>query len=138
MAPRLRLAQRRLAAAARADEASDLDAVTGDAPAALIAKDDHSLWLNSAALALAGGDLEVAGRRRRARRARRADRRPARGGGVAVPGAPPDGVADDEYVDGDARRRLKLAAARGVTAVHDKDGWLGALRLWQQLEARAR
>ena len=39
--------------------------VTGDTPAALIAKDYHSLWLNSAALALAGGDLEV-GRRRRA------------------------------------------------------------------------
>jgi predicted amidohydrolase YtcJ len=30
---------------------------------------------------------------------------------------------------------LKLAASRGVTAVHDKDGWLGALRLWQRLEA---
>ena len=30
-------------------------------PAALIAKDYHSLWLNSAALALAGGDLEVDG-----------------------------------------------------------------------------
>jgi predicted amidohydrolase YtcJ len=27
-----------------------------------------------------------------------------------------------------------VAAARGVTAVHDKDGWLGALRLWQRLE----
>ena len=39
----------------------DLDAVTGDAPAALIAKDYHSLWLNSAALALAGGDLDVDG-----------------------------------------------------------------------------
>ena len=39
----------------------DLDAVTGDRPAALIAKDYHSLWLNSAALAFAGGDLEVDG-----------------------------------------------------------------------------
>src|SRR5262249_18185075 len=39
----------------------DLDAVTGDAPAALIAKDYHSLWLNSAALALANGDLDVEG-----------------------------------------------------------------------------
>ena len=27
----------------------------------MIAKDYHSLWLNSAALALAGGDLEVEG-----------------------------------------------------------------------------
>src|SRR5689334_237012 len=39
--------------------AADLDAVTGERPAALIAKDYHSLWLNSAALALAGGDLDV-------------------------------------------------------------------------------
>ena len=38
-----------------------LDEVTGGSPAAMIAKDYHSLWLNSAALALAGGDLEVAG-----------------------------------------------------------------------------
>ena len=41
--------------------ATRLDAVTGETPAALIAKDYHSLWLNSAALALAGGDLEVEG-----------------------------------------------------------------------------
>src|SRR5207253_7934927 len=27
------------------------------------------------------------------------------------------------------------ASARGVTAVHDKDGWLGALRFWQRLDA---
>ena len=33
----------------------------GETPAALIAKDYHSLWLNSAALALADGDLEVDG-----------------------------------------------------------------------------
>jgi predicted amidohydrolase YtcJ len=31
------------------------------------------------------------------------------------------------------REGLKIAAARGVTAVHDKDGWLGAPRLWQRL-----
>jgi predicted amidohydrolase YtcJ len=43
-------------------------------------------------------------------------------------------VADDEHLDA-MRPGLKLAAGRGVTAVHDKDGWLGALRLWQQLEA---
>ena len=39
----------------------DLDAITGETPAGLIAKDYHSLWLNSAALALANGDLEVDG-----------------------------------------------------------------------------
>src|SRR5262249_58319454 len=38
-----------------------LDEVTGETPAALLAKDYHSLWLNSAALALARGDLEVEG-----------------------------------------------------------------------------
>ena len=38
-----------------------LDPVTGERPAALWSKDYHSLWLNSAALARAGGDLEVPG-----------------------------------------------------------------------------
>jgi hypothetical protein len=112
----------------------DLDAVTGSTPAALIAKDYHSLWLNSAALAVAGGDLDVAG-------------------GVVERDATgePTGVlreeacwrfkerymvvADDEYLEA-MRRGVTLANARGVTAVHDKDGWLGAVRLWQQLEER--
>ena len=31
------------------------------------------------------------------------------------------------------RDGLKIVAARGVTAVHDKDGWLGAPRFWQRL-----
>src|SRR3990172_8151279 len=38
-----------------------LDEVTGERPAALWAKDYHSLWLNSAALAVAGGALDVPG-----------------------------------------------------------------------------
>src|SRR5438067_3148918 len=38
-----------------------LDAVTGDTPTALMARDYHSLWLNSAALAHANGDLQVPG-----------------------------------------------------------------------------
>ena len=110
-----------------------LDAVTGEPPAALIAKDYHSLWLNTAALALANGDLEVAG-------------------GVVERDAQgePTGVlreesawrfkerhmltSDEEYLDA-MRAGIKLAHTRGVTAVHDKDGWLGALRLWQRLEA---
>ncbi|HVV59935.1 MAG TPA: amidohydrolase [Gaiellaceae bacterium] len=111
----------------------DLDAVSGGAPAAMISKDYHSLWVNSAALALAGGDLEVPG-------------------GVVERDAAgePTGVlreeaawrfkdrymtvADDEYLEA-MRAGIKLAHSRGVTAVHDKDGWLGALRLWQRLEA---
>jgi predicted amidohydrolase YtcJ len=113
----------------------DLDAVTGDAPAALIAKDYHSLWLNSAALAVADGDLEVAG------------------GVVERDGdGEPTGVlreeaawrfrdrhvltGDDEYVEA-MRDGVRTAAARGVTAVHDKDGWLGAPRLWQRLRDEA-
>jgi hypothetical protein len=112
----------------------DLDAVTGDTPSAFIAKDYHSLWLNSAALAVAGGDLDVEG-------------------GVVERDAngEPTGVlreeacwrfkeryilvADDEYLDA-MRVGIRLANARGVTAVHDKDGWLGAAGLWQQLEER--
>src|SRR4051812_31165869 len=39
----------------------DLDELTGSTPTALIAKDYHSLWLNTTALAFADGDLEVAG-----------------------------------------------------------------------------
>src|SRR5215218_10431044 len=38
-----------------------LDEITGDTPTALMARDYHSLWLNSAALAEADGDLQVAG-----------------------------------------------------------------------------
>src|SRR5262249_20662597 len=34
------------------------------------------------------------------------------------------------------RAGMKVANARGVTCVHDKDGWLGAMGLWQQLDAQ--
>ena len=103
-------------------------------PMAFFSKDYHSLWLNSPMLALAGGDLEVEG-------------------GVVERDAQgePTGVLreeaawrfkerymvwpDDEYLDA-MRVGVRLANARGVTAVHDKDGWLGALRLWQQLDER--
>jgi predicted amidohydrolase YtcJ len=108
----------------------DLDPLTGDVPVALWSKDDHSLWLNSAALAHANGDLAVAGgiveldergeptgllREESAWQFRE-----------SIP------VSDDEYLEA-MRAGLKVAHARGVTAVHDKDGWLGALRLWQRL-----
>jgi predicted amidohydrolase YtcJ len=111
-----------------------LDEVTGERPTAMVAKDYHSLWLNSAALAVADGDFEVPGG---------VVERDERG--------EPSGVlreeaawrfkdrfmtvAEDEYVEA-MRLGLKIANARGVTAVHDKDGWLGALGLWQQLCAR--
>jgi predicted amidohydrolase YtcJ len=108
-----------------------LDRVTGDTPAALMARDYHSLWLNSAALARANGDLEMEG-------------------GVVVRDADgePTGVlreecawhfrdthvrpTEDEMVEA-AREGVRIAISRGVTAVHDKDGWLGALGVWQRL-----
>jgi predicted amidohydrolase YtcJ len=111
-----------------------LDGVTGPAPVALLAKDYHSLWLNSAALALANGDLEVEGG---------VVERDGRGEPTGVLREEAAwrfkerhlGVGDDEYVEA-MRRGLRLAASRGVTAVHDKDGWLGALQLWRRLEER--
>src|SRR5438067_2878448 len=110
-----------------------LDEIAGETPIALMARDSHSVWLNSAALARADGDLQVPG------------------GVVELDeNGEPTGVlreescwhfrdayieiADGEYVEA-MRVGMKLAASRGVTAVHDKDGWLGALRFWQRLEA---
>ncbi len=108
-----------------------LDAIAPERPVALMARDSHSLWLNSAGLARANGDLQVPG------------------GVVELDEhGEPTGIlreescwrfrdryietADDEYVES-MRAGVKLAASRGVTAVHDKDGWLGALRFWQRL-----
>ena len=128
-------------------ERTALDQVAGEVPVALMAKDYHSLWLNSAALAQAGEPLEVPG------------------GVVERDGSgEPSGVlrenaawsfrdrylipSQDEMVEA-CRYGLAIAAARGVTAVHDKDGWMGAfecferlhesgeltLRVWQSLPA---
>ncbi len=109
----------------------DLDPLTGDTPAALTAKDYHSLWVNSAALALAGDELEVG----RGVVERDADGRPT---GLLREEAAWSFRArfvtatDDEYVDA-MRTGVRIALARGVTSVHDKDGSLGAPRLWQKL-----
>src|ERR671930_611766 len=108
-----------------------LDRVTGDTPTALMAKDYHSLWLNSAALARADGELQVPG------------------GVVEVDErGEPTGVlreecawhfrdsyaapSDDESVEA-MREGLRVDASRGVTAGHATDGWRGALRFWQRL-----
>ena len=110
-----------------------LDAVSGDAPVALMSKDYHSLWVNSAALALADGELQVPG------------------GVVERDGrGEPTGVlreecawhfrdtyvrpTEDEMVEA-CREGIPLAISRGVVSVHDKDGWLGALRVFQRLRA---
>jgi len=113
-----------------------LDAVTGDVPAAIISKDFHAIWLNSAGIARTGGDL----------------RKYAIHGGVVELDAAgePTGLireesawrfkedhleySDEEYLDA-LREGLKVASSRGVTAIHDKDGWIPAIpRLWQKLE----
>jgi len=110
-----------------------LDEVVSGIPVALLAQDSHSLWLNSAALARADGDLEV------------------EGGVVERDGrGEPTGVlreeacwrfrdryvaiSDEEHVRA-MHEGLRVAAARGVTGIHDKDGWIGALRFWQELES---
>jgi predicted amidohydrolase YtcJ len=108
-----------------------LDEVAGSVPVALLAHDSHSLWLNSAALALSDAELEV-------------------DGGVVERSAAgePTGILREEacwrfrdrhihiepseYIEA-MREGMRVAASRGVTAVHDKDGWIGALRLWQAL-----
>jgi predicted amidohydrolase YtcJ len=108
-----------------------LDEVTGETPAILISKDYHSVWLNSAALAYADGDLDVAG-------------------GVVErdEGGEPTGVlreesawrfrdryvetTEDEWVEA-TRAGIRLANARGVGAIHDKDGWLGSPGIFQRL-----
>jgi predicted amidohydrolase YtcJ len=111
-----------------------LDTVTGDVPAALFSKDYHSLWLNSAALDRAEGDLEVQG----GVVERDADGEPT---GIlreeaawqfrARFAAPPE----DDLVDA-TREGLRIAASRGVVAIHDKDGWLGAPRIFQRIAER--
>jgi predicted amidohydrolase YtcJ len=111
-----------------------LDGVTGDVPAALWGKDYHSLWLNSAALALAGGDLEVAGgivERDDAGEPTGVLREESAWQFRARFGV----VPEDEWVDA-TREGMRIAARRGVTAIHDKDGWLGAPRIFQRLAER--
>jgi predicted amidohydrolase YtcJ len=108
-----------------------LDRIAPDTPVALLSKDYHSIWLNSVALARAGGDLDAPG-------------------GVVERDAAgePTGVLRenaawrfrdehsvptmDELLDA-TRAGLRIAATRGVTAIHDKDGWLGSLELFQRL-----
>jgi predicted amidohydrolase YtcJ len=110
-----------------------LDAVSGEVPVALMSKDYHSLWVNSAALARVEGDLQVPGG---------VVERDERG--------EPTGVlreecawhfrdtyarpTEDEMVAA-CREGIRIANARGVTAIHDKDGWLGALRVFERLRA---
>jgi predicted amidohydrolase YtcJ len=111
-----------------------LDEVTGDTPALLWSKDYHSAWLNSAALARAAGDLQVegglverdeAGEPTGVLREESAWQFRAR---FAMP-------SEDTFVEA-TREGLRIAASRGVVAIHDKDGWLGAPGIFQRVAER--
>ena len=131
LAARLRLARRRLEPDVEPTEGA-LDEVTGETPAILISKDYHSAWLNSAALAAADGDLDVDGGVVERDEHGRADRHPPRGVGLAVPRP----LRPHAPRTSGSRRRgrgIKLANSRGVGAIHDKDGWLGAPGIFQRL-----
>jgi predicted amidohydrolase YtcJ len=109
-----------------------LDRAAPGVPVALMSRDYHSLWVSSQALASANGDLAVPG-------------------GVVETGADgrPSGVlremaawtfrdrwstpTDAEYVEA-MRDGVRLAHTRGVTGIHDKDGWLGSVRLFEALQ----
>jgi predicted amidohydrolase YtcJ len=108
-----------------------LDEIADDVPVALLARDSHSLWLSSAALARANGELQVAGG------VVERDERGEPTGVLREESAwhfrdTTIEIPDEEWVEA-TRAGLEVAAARGVTAIHDKDGWLGALRFFQQL-----
>ena len=102
-----------------------LDRAVSDVPVALMSKDYHSLWVNSAALERADAPLEVPG-------------------GVVEPSGilRENSAWDfrdryvhptvDEMVEA-SREGVRVAASRGVVAIHDKDGWLGALEVFQRL-----
>ncbi len=108
-----------------------LDAVTGDVPTALWSNDMHTFWLNSAAIAraprdAAAGELDERGEPT----------------GILREWAGWDFrehqlVSVDEYanavIDG-----IEIAHARGVTAVHDKDGWIGAPAIWNEVRDRGK
>ncbi|MFO7571689.1 MAG: amidohydrolase [Gaiellaceae bacterium] len=114
--------------------AAALDEVTGSTPAALWSRDYHSLWVNSAAIALADGQLEVEGG------VVERDEQGEPTGVVREESAWQfltrfERATQDEYADA-VREGLRIAASRGVAAIHDKDGWLGAPGIFQRVAER--
>ena len=109
-----------------------LDAVTGDIPTALMAKDGHSIWINSAGLAPRERRPPGAGRRGRAGRARRTDRRPPRGVRLALPrdatSSPPTTSGSTRCAPG-SRSRTHAASLPCTTRTA---GW-GSSAWWQTL-----
>jgi predicted amidohydrolase YtcJ len=118
---------------AEAPSRAALDGVAGDVPVALMAKDYHSLWLNSAALARADSPLDVPGG---------VVERDEHGHPLGVLREAAAWSFRDRYlvptVDemlAACRHGLAIAAKRGVTGIHDKDGWMGAFEVFERLQA---
>lgn len=111
-----------------------LDRVAPETPVALFSRDYHSLWLNGAALAQADAPLEPPGG---------VVERDARGEPTGVLRENAAWAFRDRHVRPTvdemvtaSREGLRIAAARGVTAIHDKDGWLGAFEVFARLHER--
>jgi predicted amidohydrolase YtcJ len=111
---------------------ADLDPVTDGVPAAMWSQDYHSLWLSSSGLGRARGDLGAGG-----------------AGVVATDDrGEPTGLLREEAawrfrdrhivftIDDYAAatsEAIGLAHAQGLTAVHDKDGRIGAPHIWARV-----
>ncbi len=112
-----------------------LDRVAGDRPTALMSRDYHSLWLNSAALAHAE-QLDVPGG---------VVERDERGEPTGIVRETAAWLFRDRYarptldeLTEASDEGMRVANARGVTAIHDKDGWLGSFEVFQRLRERGR
>ena len=102
-----------------------LDRVAGDVPVALMSKDYHSLWLNGAALARADAPLETPGGG--VERDEHGEPLGVLRENAAWSSATATWPSVDEMLEA-VREGLRVASARGVTAIHDKDGWLWGVR----------
>ncbi len=120
-----------------------LDAISSE-PMAMWSKDYHSLWLNSAALALAGGDLEVEGGVVERDANGGSDRRAAGRVRVAVQGQAPHGSRrrvprrDACRREARARARRHVRARQGRLARRRRDCGSSLepqLRVWQSVPA---
>ena len=111
-----------------------LDGATGAVPTALWSKDMHTFWLNSEGIAKVACELDADGD------TVEVDER-----------GEPTGIlreaaafrfrerwlafSIDEYADA-VIEAIDVAHSRGVTAIHDKDGWIGAPAIWERVRDR--
>jgi hypothetical protein len=111
-----------------------LDGATGAVPTALWSKDMHTFWLNSEGIARVAGELDADGD------TVEVDER-----------GEPTGIlreaaawrfrerwlafSVDEYAEA-VIEAIGVAHSRGVTAIHDKDGWIGAPAIWERVRDR--